>query len=232
MMKLERRSYGLEIKFADDQDVKVGTFEGYGAVFGNVDSYGDVIAKGAFKESLKEWKKKGRLPPMLLQHGGWGSSVEDGIPVGVYSEMSEDDTGLLVKGELFALDTDKGRYIHEGLKAGALDGLSIGYIPRDVAYGKKPEDPPRTLKRVDLREVSIVTFPANDSARVASAKSIEGLISLSDFEDYLRDAGFSRSQATAFMSRCKSSLRPSDSEQAYADVQALGARLISQITQR
>jgi uncharacterized protein len=229
-MKLERRSYGLEIKFADDSEAKAGSFSGYGAVFGNVDSYGDVIAKGAFKESLKDWKKRKRLPAMLLQHGGFFGPAEDGIPVGLWTEMSEDDTGLFVKGELFALDTDKGRYIHEGLKSGALDGLSIGYIAREVAYGKKPEDPPRTLKKIDLREVSIVTFPANDAARVDSAKSIEAISTLSEAEDYLRDAcGFSRAQAVAFVSRIKS-LRPSDSERAIVDANSIGARLLSQIT--
>lgn len=228
-MKLERRSYGLEIKFAGDTEAKAGTFSGYGAVFGNTDSYGDVISKGAFKESLKDWRKRKRLPPMLLQHGGFFGPAEDGIPVGVWTEMSEDDTGLLVKGELFAIDTDKGRYIHEGLKSGALDGLSIGYIAREVAYGKKPEDPPRTLKKLDLREVSIVTFPANEAARVDSAKSIEDIAKLSEAEAWLRDeAGLSNTQAVAIVSRIKS-LRPSDSESSSHLVRELGDHLINDI---
>lgn len=211
-MKLDRYACGLQVKFADGDEAKTGTFSGYGAVFGNVDSYGDVIVKGAFKDTLREWKKRGTTPKMLLQHGGWGSSVEDGIPVGKWTDMREDDTGLYVEGELFALDTQKGKYIYEGMKSGVLDGLSIGYIAREVAYGKKPEDPARTLKKVDLFEVSIVTFPANDAARVAAAKSIEDLSTLSDAEAWLRDAaGLSRAQALAFVSRVKS-LRPSDSE--------------------
>lgn len=214
-MKLERFGCGLEVKFAtDNADVKTGVLSGYGAVFGNKDSYGDVIAKGAFKHTLQEWQKRGSMPKMLLQHGGFIGPAEDGIPIGKWKAMSEDDTGLYVEGELFALDTQKGRYIYEGLKSGALDGLSIGYIAREVAYGKKPEEPPRTLKKIDLLEVSIVTFPANSEARVDAVKSeqIERITTLSEAEDYLREAcSFSRQQAVAFVSRIKS-LRPSDSE--------------------
>lgn len=213
-MKLERKSCGRQVKFAPTEDeVKAGTFEGYGAIFGNVDSYGDVIAKGAFKETIRTWKKeRGGLPKMLLQHGGFFGPAEDGIPIGIYTEMSEDDVGLVCKGELFALDTDKGRYIHEGLKSGALDGLSIGYEIVDVTYGKKPDEPRRTLKKINLFEVSVVTFPANSAARVEDAKSIEQFQTLADAESYLRDvAGFSQRQAVAFVSRIKG-LRPSDSE--------------------
>jgi uncharacterized protein len=209
-MKLEHYGCGLQVKFAPDS-AKAGSFSGYGAMFGNVDSYGDVIEAGAFKASLREWKKRSSLPKMLLQHGGMFGPAEDGIPIGVWTRMEEDDKGLLVEGELFALDTQKGRYIHEGLKSGALDGLSIGYIAREVAYGKKPEDPPRTIKKLDLFEVSVVTFPANDEARVDAVKSIEGFKSLSEAESYLRDAGMSRQQARAFVSRVKS-LRPCDAE--------------------
>lgn len=214
-MKLERSAFGFEVKFAPDSGAKTGTFSGYGSTFnGPPDSYGDVIAPGAFKASLKEWSKRKKLPPMLLQHGGgmFGGSTEDGIPVGVWTEMEEDDKGLKVTGELFGLDTQKGTYIYEGLKTGALDGLSIGFVAREVVYGKKPEDPPRTLKKIDLMELSIVTFPANGAARITDAKSIEEIRSLADAEAWLRDAaGFSRQQALAFVARVKG-LRPSDSE--------------------
>lgn len=208
-----------ELKFLDASDeTTVGAFSGYGAVFGNLDAYGDVIAPGAFKDTLRTWKKKGRLPPMLLQHGGGLlGTAEDGIPVGVFKSMAEDDVGLKVEGELIGLSTDKGRYIYEGLKAGALDGLSIGYVAREIAYGKKPEEPKRLLKKLDLFEVSIVTFPANDAARVGGVKAIEELATLADCETWLRDAaGLTRSQALAFVSRVKG-LRPSDSEQPNAE---------------
>jgi len=229
-MQIERLACGLQVKFAADDDAtKVGTFSGYGSIFNNIDGGGDMIAPGAFKKSLREWKAKGKFPPMLLQHGGFIGPAEDGIPVGAYTKMEEDDKGLFVEGYLFALDTQKGKYIHEGMKAGSLDGLSIGYIAREVAYGKKPDEPRRTLKGVDLREVSIVTFPMNDKSRITAAKSIEGITKLSEAEDYLRWAGFSDSQAVAFVSRVKS-LRLSDSESTKtADVAAMASRLLHSI---
>lgn len=210
-MTFQRLRCGMELKFADDES-KAGTFSGYGSVFNVMDGGGDVVAPGAFKATLKEWKKRGKLPKMLLQHGGFIGPAEDGIPVGKYDVMEEDDKGLYLEGSLFGLDTQKGKYIYEGMKAGELDGLSIGYIAREVAYGKNPDEPRRTLKKIELFEVSIVTFPMNKDSRIEATKSIEEIATYSEAEDYLRDAcGFSRSQAVAFVSRIKG-LRPSDSE--------------------
>ena len=212
-MKIEHFGCDLEVKFADD-GAKLGKFSGYGAIFGNVDSYGDVIDKGAFKETLRSWEGKGKYPPMLLQHGGFFGAADDLLPIGKWTAMEENTKGLKVEGELFALNTERGQYIYEGLKAGSLDGLSIGYKVKNSTLGTKPGEPRRTLKTIDLVELSVVTFPANDRSRVGSVKSIEELVSLSDCENYLRDAcGFSRSQSTAFVSRIKS-LRLSDSEAA------------------
>jgi hypothetical protein len=210
-MKLQRLRCGMELKFASDE-AKVGTFSGYGSVFNLIDAGGDLIAPGAFKQTLKDWKGKGGLPKMLLQHGGFFGPAEDGIPIGKYTSMEEDTKGLYLEGELFALNTQKGQYIYEGLKSGALDGLSIGYQAVDVTFGKKPDEPRRTIKKINLFEISVVTYPMNSESRIDAAKSIESIKSLSDAEDYLRDAcGFSRSQSVAFVSRIKS-LRPSDSE--------------------
>lgn len=212
-MTVERLGCSLELKFLDTSDVtKVGTFSGYGSIFNNVDAGGDMVMPGAFKRTLREWKKRGKLPKMLLQHGGFIGPAEDGIPVGQYTKMEEDDKGLYLEGWLFALDTQKGKYIHEGMKSGELDGLSIGYVAKKVQYATSPEEPRRKLLDVDLSEVSIVTFGMNKAALIESAKSIEQFQTLADAETYLRDvAGLSQRQAVAFVSRCKS-LRPSDSE--------------------
>jgi len=186
----------LEVKFADDGG-KAGSFEGYGAVFGNVDAYGDVIQKGAFKDTLRDWKKTKKLPPMLSQHGGWMMSPDDVIPIGAWDEMSEDDTGLYVKGRLINLDTERGKSIYGAMKEGVLDGMSIGYRAKEFAIGTKEGEPRRTLKKIDLFEVSVVTFPANGSARVASVKSMRDM-TIDDFREIeatLRMKGLSRSDA-------------------------------------
>lgn len=194
-----------EIKLASSGDTM--SFDGYGAVFGNVDAYGDVIAPGAFASFLADAKSgKQPWPAMLSQHGGYGMGADDMTPVGIWTELSEDGTGLKVSGQ-FA-DTTRGRELHTLMKMAprpAIDGLSIGYIAKEWEPRSKPEDPRRTLKRIDLMEISPVTFPANRLARVGSVKSLDDLTVLSDIEDYLREVGgFSRNEAKGLIARIKS----------------------------
>ncbi len=217
----------FEVKFADG--ATPGTFEGYGAVFGNVDSYGDVIQKGAFKETLREWNKSKKLPPMLVQHGGWMMTDMDALPVGMWEAMSEDDTGLHVKGRLINLDTERGKTIHGAMKEGALDGMSIGYRAKEFSLGTKPEEPRRTLKKIDLMEVSVVTFPANGKARVSSVKSAGEIKTIREFEDFLRDAGgYSHAQAKAIASQGFKAADPRDEDD--AGIAAIIRRNIATLT--
>jgi HK97 family phage prohead protease len=100
---MDRLNCGLiELKFAEgDAGAAARKFSGHGAVFNNVDSYGDVIEPGAFSAWLADVKKgKQEWPAMLSQHGGWGMTADDMTPVGVWTEISEDGTGLKVEGEL------------------------------------------------------------------------------------------------------------------------------------
>ena len=96
----------MEVKFAPDAPER--TFEGYGAVFGNVDAHGDVIVKGAFAESIRETRKGGAWPAMLVQHGGFFG--ENPTPVGVWTRLEEDERGLKVEGQL--ADTERGREMY------------------------------------------------------------------------------------------------------------------------
>lgn len=183
----EVRSFALQIKAAGDD----GTVEGYGSVFGVRDNYDDVIAKGAFIQSLKDHKAAGTMPAMLWQH-------DADKPIGVWTEMVEDEKGLRIKGQL-AMETVKGKEAHALLKMGALNGLSIGFMSKEWSYDRDTEV--RTLTAIDLWEVSLVTFPANEKARVTNVKSADELQAPKDAEKVLRDAGFSKSDATAFVSR-------------------------------
>jgi HK97 family phage prohead protease len=182
--------FSFEIKAISES----GTFSGYGSVFNVTDSYGDVVAPGAFANSLADHKGKNRLPAMLWQH----RSAE---PIGVYKAMHEDSIGLQVEGQL-ALTTLRGAEAHALMKMGALTGLSIGYQVRTESFDKVTGI--NTLQRVDLWEVSPVTFPANDAARINGVKNIELITSLRDAEGYLRDAGLGRTEARAFLARLKS----------------------------
>ena len=183
----EVRSFALQIKATGDD----GTVEGYGSVFGVRDNYDDVIAKGAFMDSLKSHKAAGTMPAMLWQH-------DADKPIGVWTEMVEDEKGLRIKGQL-AMETVKGKEAHSLLKMGALNGLSIGFMSKEWAYDRETEV--RTLTAIDLWEVSLVTFPANEKARVTNVKSADEMATPKDAEKALRDAGFSKSDATAFVSR-------------------------------
>lgn len=191
---MERKIIALsEVSAGGDE--KEMRFSGYGAVFGNVDSYGDVIEQGAFSKTLAEAEKSGRWPSMLAQHGGWGISSTDMTPIGVWDSLTENGTGLKASGILAA--TPRGIEIYTLMKMQprpAIDGLSIGYIPKKFTIGTKQGEPRRLLHEVDLIEISPVTFPANGKARVTSVKS--GDFTERDFERWLmQDAGLSRSEA-------------------------------------
>lgn len=185
--------FDFEIKAIKDN----GTFEGYGACFNNIDGHGEIIAAGSFSQSLQNHRQKGTWPAMLWQH-------RPDEPIGVYTDMAEDSKGLHVTGHL-AMKTAKGAEAFEFLKIRAVSGLSIGF--RTKAESRDTKTGGRIITEVDLFECSLVTFPANDSARVQSVKSIE---SIRHAEEVLRDSGFSRAEAVAFISRVKS-LKQSDS---------------------
>lgn len=222
---MERSDFSLrEVKLASDGGEM--SFAGYGAVFGNVDSYGDVIMPGAFADTLAEGRKNGRWPAMLMQHGGWGMGADDMTPVGIWTELAEDGVGLKVSGKL--ADTPRGREAYALLKMAprpAIDGLSIGYIAKAFEARSKPEDPRRKLTKIDLFEVSLVTFPANPKARVASVKSGAGLTER-DAERALRDAGFSRTEAKAVIASGFKALPQRDADEA-GDAKAALSRLLT-----
>lgn len=199
----ETKQFGLaEVKFASDAAGMV--FEGYGAYFGNVDSYGDVIAKGAFAQTLKDAKKNDVYPAMLLQHGNWLGG-DDNMPVGIWTSMKEDDKGLVVEGKL--AETQRGKDAYALLKMEprpAITGLSIGFRVKEMVLGTKPKEPRRTLTAVELMEVSLVTFPANDKARITGVKSFNAR----DLEAALRsELKLSQGDAVSAIALMKKHLR-------------------------
>lgn len=185
-MKMQTKDFALSIKELSED----GTFEGYGSVFNNQDYGGDIVAPGAFTDSINLLKKKERALPVLWQHNSDN-------PIGVYDEFYEDAKGLYVKGRLL-LTVQRGKEAYDLLKAGAVTGLSIGYGVQK--YEMDTETYVRTLTELELYEVSLVTFPMNDDARVSAVKEriAAGVLpTLKQFEEILREAGFSKSQATA-----------------------------------
>lgn len=202
MQTKQRLDLPLTIKSVSDS----GEFEGYGSVFGVEDSYSDVVVRGAFTTTLEKWKAKGRLPAMLWQH-----NMSE--PIGIYTEMREDDVGLYVKGRLLVDADPLAKRAHAHMKAGSLSGMSIGYMLDDYEYDK--EKGVWILKVIDLWEVSLVTFPANDDARITDVKSLLARGETpppSKVERALRDVGFSGSQAKAFMAKGYGGVSPREAE--------------------
>ena len=185
---LERLIIPFEIadfKKGDDDDT--GSFEGLAAAFNNKDMTGDIIKPGAFKGSIKSPKRV----KMLWQH-------QSDQPVGVWLVLEETDKGLHAEGKL-VLGVQRADEALLLMKAGAVDGLSIGFrIPKGGA--EFDEDTfVRTITKLELWEVSLVTFPANPKARITRVKSAAARIkNIRDYEAFLRDeGGFTANQATA-----------------------------------
>jgi len=213
-MNTEFKVSSFEFKTTDSA---LGAFEGYGSVFSNEDYDGDMMMPGAFTKTLADYKTRGKMPKMLLNHGGLGGffsapAPEDLIPVGKWISMSEDAHGLQCKGQLINLDTETGKRLYGAMKEGQLDGLSIGYRMKDFTRGAKENEPRRTIKAVDLIEVSPVTFPANTAATITAVKSGTSPRDIRFLEAVLRDAGLSRTEAKAVLAGGFKSLALRDAE--------------------
>lgn len=154
--ELETKAVRLELKALDD----TGIFEGYASVFGNEDLGADIVAKGAFANSLRQRGVSG--VKMLYEH-------DPCQPIGRWLDLTEDNHGLLAKGKLL-LGIGKAKEVYEMLREGIIDGLSIGY--RVVkATSARGNEAVRTLEEVDLREISTVLFPMNEMATIQAVKT-------------------------------------------------------------
>ncbi len=135
-----------------------GVFTGYAARFNSPDLGRDLILPGAFAESLASRGASGVR--MLFQH-------DPAEPIGVWLELREDARGLFARGRLLS-EIARGREVISLMRAGAIDGLSIGF--RTVEGRTNPKTGIRRLSKIDLWEISIVTFPMHPGARVAAFK--------------------------------------------------------------
>jgi len=153
---MEYKSFDLEVKTIEDD----GTFEGYCAVFGNVDSWGDVIDPGAFTKTLAERPNV----PILWQHDPYE-------PIGVSQKLTPDGHGLHAAGRIVGT-TQRGHDALELMRAKAIKGLSIGYEAMKSARGRAGDGFDRKLLEVKLWEYSPVTFAANDLAEITAVKAM------------------------------------------------------------
>lgn len=154
----------LEIKSVNAD----GTFEGFASLFGREDLSRDVIEPGAFSDSLVTRGTNGIK--MLLQH-------DPNQPIGVWEELQEQPRGLYARGKLM-MDVARAREVLSLMMAGALDGLSIGF--RTIKARKSDNGAVRHIEKVDLWEISVVTFPMQPLARVTAVKQHGNLSEIDD----------------------------------------------------
>jgi HK97 family phage prohead protease len=207
---METKTLSLDdcgLKFAASD----GIFSGYGAVFGNVDSHKDVIAPGAFADVIKS----GDPVHVYINHG-W---IRGELPVGRWGGLSEDTKGLIGEASL-EMKMPAALNGYWAMKSGLVSGLSIGY-KADPASIERRADGARVINRMlKLKEISIVTDPSNDLARIDAVKSadllaaIDELKTIRDVECLLRDAaGLSKGAAVALVARVKAVLSAGDPQE-------------------
>lgn len=183
-----RGDIGVPINLEVKELSEDGEFEGYAAVFNNKDQGNDVILPGAFTQTLRSQKPE--KVKMLLQH-------DSRVIIGKWLEFSEDNRGLKARGKIIE-SVRQGEETLTLMREGVLEGLSMGYISKEWEYDRDKQV--RMLKRVDLLEVSVVTFPMNRQANILRVKSDGTLPTEREFEQFLmRDAGFTAQQAKSIV---------------------------------
>jgi len=179
---LTAKPVAIELKATES-----GRIEGYASTIGGKpDRHGDVVQKGAVRQSLERMRDTGDMPVML-----WAHAQEQ--PIGRWLSMHEDAKGLFVEG-ILNLKTEKGREAFEHVKAGDAGGLSIGFTTPEGGR-EYAGDGVFNLKAVDVLEISIVAIPANPLARITGVKS---LASKAEAIDMLRECGLSKAAAARF----------------------------------
>lgn len=174
---MDHLDFDCELKFADD----TGIVEGYASVFGLLDRGGDIMMPGAFKATLADWRRKKSLPPMLWQH-------RPEMPIGVWTDLTEDEKGLKASGQLI-MEVPQAAVCRALIKGGAVKGLSIGYRTIDADIDRTTGA--RHLKKVDLWEISPVTFAMLPEAQITGVKGFDDR----SLEQAFRDEGLSIREA-------------------------------------
>lgn len=160
-MELTIKTKSFKVKAEESGESRSGYFVGYASVFGNVDSYGEVMEKGAFSDTLKEWE--GRKIPVF-----YGHDLTDPMNnIGYVESAEEDDTGLLVRCVVDTEGPSNGPIVYKLLKEGRIDRMSFGFYVNDADH----KGGVTYIKKVSLLEVSVVPAPANPEAAISEVKS-------------------------------------------------------------
>lgn len=158
-----------QIKAGPEAGLKPGQMRAYASVFGNVDSYGDIVVKGAFANTLAEWRKSGRTIPLLYGH----NMTDPNMNIGAVLEAEEDERGLKITAEFD--DDDTAQKVYRLVKAGRIAELSFAFDTIKSAFLEDPDRPDafRELQELKLYECSVVPIGANSETEVLAIKAAE-----------------------------------------------------------
>jgi HK97 family phage prohead protease len=181
--------FTVQVKAGPDDQLEEGLFTAYASVFDVKDSYGDVVVKGAFTDTLTEWAERDAKIPLLFAH----NMSDPDYNIGFIEEAVEDDTGLLVRGRL-DLENPKAEQVYRLLKSRRIDQMSFAFdVTSDRVVGSGNEKT-RELLGVKLYEVSVVTLGANQETQILDVKTHQsadvkaGRVLAQKHIDSLRDA--------------------------------------------
>lgn len=168
------KEFGVQFKAGPDDGLAEGEFTAYASVFGNKDSYGDVVMAGAFLESLKEWKDSGYPIPLLFGH----NMQDPDFNIGTAS-AEEDGFGLLTRGTL-ALDEPKAAQVYRLIKGRRINQMSFAYDILDGGWAKRTKEDGTEeeffeLRRLKLHEISVVPIGANQETSILSVKALQAV---------------------------------------------------------
>lgn len=165
----------MRVKAGPDDGLKEGQFEAYASVFGNKDSYGDVVVKGAFADTLTGWKDSGNLIPLLFGH----NMSDPDYNIGHVEDAKEDDHGLLTLNQL-DLENPKALQTYRLIKGRRINQMSFAYEVLDGAMATRQKDPTDEnsdkedvfeLRKLKLYEVSVVPIGANQETEITAVKA-------------------------------------------------------------
>lgn len=180
---VERKNLVCPFEFKEGD--KIGTFSGFGSIFDNEDLGGDIVVG---PEPFKKFKlTKDKKVRVLYQHDAWQ-------PVGKFTPV-QTERGLQMPDAELVMEMPAAAIAYAGMKSGLLDGLSVGFniLPKGAEWDD--ENKVRRLTKLELWEVSIVTFGMNPLAKITSVKAANGIKTKREFEEFLRESGFPKAFA-------------------------------------
>lgn len=199
---MKMKNAAINVKAAGEDDgLQPGQFTAYASVFGNVDSYGDIVVNGAFAETLKDWAASGNVLPLLFGH----NMSDPDYNIGHIVKAEEDEHGLLVTAEI-DLESPKGAQVYRLIKGRRVSQMSFAYEVLDAAPVEKDGTEAWELRRLKLYEVSVVPIGANQETEVLTVKAAaaalagevkEGRVLAAKHIDSLRAAAESIGQVIA-----------------------------------